>query len=155
SLGCCRALYCIRCIIRMQDDKTQRCPACNAEGTVMRADARNLDFEAIDFLEKYFPLETKKRQKENETASLARQYGEEFVKPGCRIILGKEGPSDYSQMQAGIMKRCHDSFQSTTLHLTYHHVNNNNNNNNNINNNNIIIIIIIILFFVITGAKER
>ncbi|KAI7363279.1 hypothetical protein KC354_g6608 [Hortaea werneckii] len=86
SLGCCRALYCIRCIIRMQDDKTQRCPACNAEGTVMKADARNLDFEAMDFLEKYFPLETKKRQKENETANLARQYGEEFVKPGCVIM---------------------------------------------------------------------
>ncbi|TKA24217.1 hypothetical protein B0A50_05981 [Salinomyces thailandicus] len=85
SLGCCRALYCIRCIIRLQDDETKRCPACNAE-TVLKADARNLNFEAMDFLEKYFPLETKKRQKENETASLAREYGEEFVKPGCAVM---------------------------------------------------------------------
>jgi len=85
SLGCCRALYCIRCVIKLQDEGHVRCPTCNAE-TVKAADGRNIDFEAMDFLEKYFPLETKKRQKENETASLARQYGEEFVKPGCEMM---------------------------------------------------------------------
>ena len=51
----------------------------------MKADGRNIDFEAMDFLEKFFPLETKERQKENDRASLVRDYGEEFVKPGCAI----------------------------------------------------------------------
>ncbi|KAK4549039.1 hypothetical protein LTR36_007495 [Oleoguttula mirabilis] len=85
SLGCCRSLYCIRCIIKLQDDGHARCPTCNAD-TVTKADGRNIDFEAMDFLEKYFPLETKRRQKENEKADLARSYGEEFVKPGCEVM---------------------------------------------------------------------
>lgn len=86
KLGCCAARFCIRCVIKLQDEGHERCPACNAE-TVMKADGRNIDFEAMDFLEKYFKLEVKKRQKENEEADLARRYGEEFVaKPQCSIM---------------------------------------------------------------------
>lgn len=86
SLGCCRSVFCIRCIIQLQDQKMTRCPCCNAEA-VMGADGRNLDFETMDFLEKYFPLEVKKRQKENERALLERTYGEEFVRPpSCTVM---------------------------------------------------------------------
>jgi E3 ubiquitin-protein ligase BAH len=86
SLGCCRSVFCIRCIIQLQDQKMMRCPCCNTE-TVMAADGRNLDFETMDFLEKYFPLEVKKRQKENERALLERNYGEEFVRaPQCTVM---------------------------------------------------------------------
>lgn len=86
SLGCCRSVFCIRCIIQLQDQKMIRCPCCNTE-TVMRADGRNLDFDTMDFLEKYFPLEVKKRQKENEKALLERNYGEEFVRPPqCSVM---------------------------------------------------------------------
>jgi len=86
SLGCCRSVFCIRCIIQLQDQKMLRCPCCNTE-TVMAADGRNLDFETMDFLEKYFPLEVKKRQKENEKALLERNYGEEFVRPPqCSVM---------------------------------------------------------------------
>lgn len=84
SLSCCRAVFCIRCIIKLQDEGHSRCPMCNSE-TVMKADGRNINFEAMDFLEKYFPLESKRRQKENEKADLVRSYGEEFVKPGCAV----------------------------------------------------------------------
>lgn len=84
QLGCCSARYCIRCVIRLQDEDHKRCPMCNAE-TVMAANGKNIDFEAMDFLEKYFPLECKKRQKENDKADLERRYGEEFVKPGCAV----------------------------------------------------------------------
>lgn len=85
SLGCCRSVFCIRCIIKLQDEGMKRCPCCNKE-TIMAADVRNIDWEAMDFLEKYFPLEVKKRQKENEKAQLVRDYGEEFVKPGCTAM---------------------------------------------------------------------
>jgi rubrerythrin len=84
NLGCCRSVFCITCIIKLQDEKVTRCPVCNQE-TVLTADGRNLDFEAMDFLEKFFPMEVKKRQKENEKAVLVRTYGEEFVKPGCVV----------------------------------------------------------------------
>jgi len=82
NLGCCRALYCIRCIIRLQDEGTKRCPMCNKE-TVKKANGKNIDFEAMDFLEKYFPWEVKKRQLDNEKDALVRDYGEDFVKPRC------------------------------------------------------------------------
>ncbi|TKA27091.1 hypothetical protein B0A54_17035 [Friedmanniomyces endolithicus] len=85
SLGCCRSIYCIRCIIKLQGDGVTRCPTCNGE-SIAKADGRNIDSEAMEFLEKYFPLETKKRQKENEKADLERRFGEEFVKPGCTVM---------------------------------------------------------------------
>jgi len=85
NLGCCRSVFCITCVIKLQDEGMARCPMCNAD-SVMKADGRNIDFETMDFLEKYFPLEVKTRQKENEKASLARDYGEEFVKPSCAIM---------------------------------------------------------------------
>ncbi|KAK3117200.1 hypothetical protein LTR53_001704 [Teratosphaeriaceae sp. CCFEE 6253] len=85
SLGCCRSLYCIRCIIKLQADGVTRCPTCNAD-SVAKADGRNIDFEAMDFLEKYFPLETAKRQKDNERMDLEMRYGKDFVKPGCSTM---------------------------------------------------------------------
>lgn len=85
SLGCCKSVFCIRCIIHLQDEGMKRCPVCNQE-TVMHADGRNIDFETMDFLQKYFPLEAKKRQKENERAALIREHGEEFVRPLCRVM---------------------------------------------------------------------
>lgn len=84
NLGCCRSVFCIRCIIHLQDQGMKRCPVCNQE-TVMKADGRNIDFDSMEFLQKYFPLEAKQRQKENERAALVREYGEEFVKPGCSM----------------------------------------------------------------------
>ncbi|QIX00374.1 hypothetical protein AMS68_005891 [Peltaster fructicola] len=87
NLGCCRSVFCIRCIIKLQDDGMKRCPCCNKE-TVMSADGNNIDWDTTAFLEKYFPLEAKGRQKENEMAQLARQYGDNFVKPSCTTING-------------------------------------------------------------------
>ena len=85
NLGCCRSVFCSWCIIKMQDKHMERCPTCNAE-TVLRADGSHIDFEAMYFLQKYFPMETKQRQKENERESLVREYGEEFVKPSCGVM---------------------------------------------------------------------
>ncbi|KAI5361318.1 Putative Zinc finger, RING-type, SPX domain, Zinc finger, RING/FYVE/PHD-type [Septoria linicola] len=85
NLGCCRSVFCIRCIIKLQDQDMKRCPMCNTE-SVLKANGANIDFETMEFLEKYFPMEVKKRQKENERAQLVRDYGEEFVKPSCSVM---------------------------------------------------------------------
>lgn len=85
QLGCCRAVFCIRCIIHLQDTGMKKCPMCNSE-TVMQADGRNLDVKTMEFLQKFFPMEVKKRQKENERAQLVRDHGEEFVKPSCCLM---------------------------------------------------------------------
>jgi hypothetical protein len=85
NLGCCRSVFCIRCIIKLQKEKMKRCPMCNAE-KVMKADGRNIDFATMEFLETYFPLEVKKRQKENEKEQLINDYGEEFVRKDCVVM---------------------------------------------------------------------
>lgn len=87
SLGCCKSVFCIRCIIYLQDEGMRRCPVCNQE-TVMGADGRNLDVDAMSFLKKYFPMEAKRRQKENEKAILGRDAGPVLVtKPvGCAVM---------------------------------------------------------------------
>jgi hypothetical protein len=85
NLGCCRSVFCIRCIIKLQKEKMKRCPMCNAE-KVMKADGRNIDFATMEFLETFFPLEVKKRQKENEREQMASDYGEEFVRKDCVIM---------------------------------------------------------------------
>lgn len=85
NLGCCRSVFCIRCIIKLQDDHKLKCPMCNSP-TVMGANGENIDFETMEFLQKYFPMEVKKRQKENEREQLVRDYGENFVKPSCTTM---------------------------------------------------------------------
>ena len=85
SLRCCKSVFCIRCIIHLQDEGMKRCPVCNQE-TVLSADGRNLDFETMDFMQKYFPLEVKRRQRENEKMALVREFGEGADKRGCRVM---------------------------------------------------------------------
>jgi hypothetical protein len=85
NLRCCRSVFCIRCVIQLQDMGKIKCPMCCAQ-TVMRANGMNIDFETMEFLEKFFPMEVKKRQKENERAMLVRDYGEDFVKPSCMLM---------------------------------------------------------------------
>lgn len=58
NLGCCRSVFCIQCIIKLQEQHMKRCPVCNQE-TVMKADAFNINLDTMDFLMKYFPMETK------------------------------------------------------------------------------------------------
>lgn len=85
NLGCCRSIFCIRCIIQLQDEGLRLCPCCNAE-TVFQANGRNVSFDALDFLQKYFPLEVKRRQRENERAQLLKEH-EEFAKgPSCTVM---------------------------------------------------------------------
>lgn len=58
GLRCCKSVFCIQCIIKLQDQGMQRCPVCNQQ-SVMAANAYNVSLEAMDFLMKYFPMETK------------------------------------------------------------------------------------------------
>ena len=61
NLGCCSSVFCIPCIQQLQQDGCHQCPVCKAE-TVMQANGRNIDFQTMEFLQKFFPLEVKQRQ---------------------------------------------------------------------------------------------
>ncbi|KAF2481851.1 SPX domain-containing protein [Neohortaea acidophila] len=92
NLGCCTSVFCINCIIKLQEEGVERCPVCDKE-TVLQANGRNIDFEAMDFMEKYFPLEAKKRQKFHDRAAKMAERGggggkheEEKEKIPCRTM---------------------------------------------------------------------
>lgn len=86
NLGCCRSVFCIRCIIRLQGEGVKKCPVCDRE-TIMQANGRNIDFETMDFMEKYFPLEAKRRQMEidKEKENLIEDDHEESAKHRCAM----------------------------------------------------------------------
>lgn len=84
-LGCCSAIFCIRCVIQLQKDGEDRCPMCR-QPSIMRATAANIDDNTAAYLQKYFPEEVKQRQKANERATAIDMYGEEFYKTSCTIM---------------------------------------------------------------------
>lgn len=63
----CGHVFCIRCLIKLQRQKTSNCPICRRD-VVMEADSSNLDENLLKFLQLYFPKEVKAKQLENEKA---------------------------------------------------------------------------------------
>jgi hypothetical protein len=63
----CGHLFCIRCIIYLQGQNRKDCPLCRKE-TVMTADSYSINYELLRFLETYFPMESHRKQRENEKA---------------------------------------------------------------------------------------
>ncbi|KAF2813881.1 uncharacterized protein BDZ99DRAFT_436449 [Mytilinidion resinicola] len=80
----CDHVFCIRCMIVMQRNKQSRCPLCRKEGILALHDA-DLDDEMKKFLEKWFPDEVTRKQKENEFLAGVDQYGEAY-KAKCIVM---------------------------------------------------------------------
>ncbi|KAJ4348465.1 uncharacterized protein N0V89_009840 [Didymosphaeria variabile] len=80
-LGC-GHVFCIRCLIVMQNNKQDRCPLCR-EQTVANANSDNLDEELAQYLKKWFPDEVKEKQRYNELMAGVDQYGEVYKEKCC------------------------------------------------------------------------
>ncbi|KAF2444290.1 RING-14 protein-like protein [Karstenula rhodostoma CBS 690.94] len=78
----CGHVFCIRCLIVMQNNKQDRCPLCR-ERTVADANSDNLDEEMAGFLKKWFPEEVKEKQRYNEVMAGVDQYGEVYKEKCC------------------------------------------------------------------------
>lgn len=74
----CDHVFCIRCLIVMQNNKQHNCPFCR-EPTVFDANSDNLDHEMAAFLKKWFPEEVKSKQRYNELMAGVDQYGEVYA----------------------------------------------------------------------------
>jgi hypothetical protein len=81
----CSHVFCIRCLIVMQNNKQGRCPLCR-EKTVTEANSDNLDLEMARFLSKWFPDEVKAKQKYNEVMAGVDQYGEVYKDKPCYVM---------------------------------------------------------------------
>lgn len=78
----CSHVFCIRCLIVMQNNKQDQCPLCR-EKTVADANSDNLDEELAHYLKRWFPDEVKEKQKYNELMAGVDQYGEVYKEKCC------------------------------------------------------------------------
>jgi ribosomal protein L37AE/L43A len=99
----CEHVFCIRCLIVMQNNKQHNCPFCR-EPTVFDANSGkqilviscnktltdgatdNLDHELAAFLKKWFPDEVKTKQRYNELMAGVDQYGEVYASQKCVVM---------------------------------------------------------------------
>jgi E3 ubiquitin-protein ligase BAH len=99
----CGHVFCIRCLIVMQNNKQHNCPFCR-EPTVFDANSGtsmprcirgfgdantntdNIDHELATFLKKWFPDEVKTKQRYNELMAGVDQYGEVYATQKCVVM---------------------------------------------------------------------
>ncbi|KAF2760730.1 RING-14 protein [Pseudovirgaria hyperparasitica] len=80
----CSHVFCIRCLVVMQNEKKTMCPLCR-EKVLLQANTDNIDPALSNFLKEYFPNEVKAKQKSNEYQAGVDEYGEHFDE-GCMIM---------------------------------------------------------------------
>jgi hypothetical protein len=70
----CGHLFCIRCMIVLQQEEKDHCPLCREE-VVMEATEKNIDQEMVKFLHANFKADVKEKQKQNEIAAGIDRWG--------------------------------------------------------------------------------
>ncbi|KAK0461934.1 uncharacterized protein EV420DRAFT_1665571 [Desarmillaria tabescens] len=85
-LGC-GHLFCVRCLVKMQKRGRGDCPMCRAP-TVLCADRSNVDWALLNFMQDWFPIESKQKLKDNEKEAAREQMQELGIDPeqGCQIM---------------------------------------------------------------------
>ncbi|ESA41946.1 hypothetical protein GE21DRAFT_10245 [Neurospora crassa] len=74
----CDHMFCIRCMIKMQTREKELCPLCRAK-TVLSATEAHIDWKLMSYMEKWFPKETKEKQRYNELERRRELLGEAYV----------------------------------------------------------------------------
>ncbi|KAK1774320.1 SPX domain-containing protein [Copromyces sp. CBS 386.78] len=74
----CDHMFCIRCMIKMQNRNKELCPLCRAK-TVLSATEAHIDWKLMSYMEKWFPKETKEKQRYNELERRRELLGEAYV----------------------------------------------------------------------------
>ncbi|CUM46999.1 uncharacterized protein AC631_02942 [Debaryomyces fabryi] len=62
----CGHIFCVRCLVKLKQQKKVDCPICRRENSIAYADSTNLDVEAMALMKQYFPLEVKEKLKERD-----------------------------------------------------------------------------------------
>ncbi|KAK0610430.1 SPX domain-containing protein [Bombardia bombarda] len=82
----CDHIFCIRCMIKMQNRNKQQCPLCRAN-TVQLATEAHIDEELMSFLERWFPKETKEKQAYNEIERRKELLGDIYTDTHTPCII--------------------------------------------------------------------
>ncbi|KAL2170386.1 hypothetical protein VTG60DRAFT_4872 [Thermothelomyces hinnuleus] len=84
----CTHLFCIRCMIKMQNQNKRYCPLCRAD-VIQRANETHIDEQLVRYLERWFPKETKEKQAYNELERRRELLGDVYVgeePPQCVVM---------------------------------------------------------------------
>ncbi|KAK4182761.1 SPX domain-containing protein [Podospora australis] len=84
----CNHIFCIRCMIKMQNRNKRLCPLCRAD-VIQRANETHIDMKLVRYLEKWFPKETKEKQRYNEAERRKELLGDLYVDngpPPCTVM---------------------------------------------------------------------
>ncbi|KAK3904786.1 SPX domain-containing protein [Staphylotrichum tortipilum] len=84
----CSHLFCIRCMIKMQNQNKRYCPLCRAD-VVQNANETHIDEKLVRHLEQWFPKETKEKQAYNELERRRELLGDVYVgeePPKCLVM---------------------------------------------------------------------
>ncbi|KAK6464534.1 SPX domain-containing protein [Scheffersomyces coipomensis] len=60
----CGHLFCVRCLVKLKQQKKVNCPICRYENAILLADSMNLDLGLEKMMRVYFPVEVKEKLKE-------------------------------------------------------------------------------------------
>ncbi|KIW02862.1 uncharacterized protein PV09_05915 [Verruconis gallopava] len=101
----CKHIFCIRCLIRLQREKKDRCPLCR-ENVVMQADSSSLDTGLIEYMKLWFPAEVKAKQRTNEKIALEEQFSKTLS----------------NAQYLGLLPRREKRSMATRLHFFFHGV---------------------------------
>ncbi|SPO01305.1 uncharacterized protein DNG_03981 [Cephalotrichum gorgonifer] len=81
----CQHVFCIRCVVKLQRRLEKHCPLCRSD-TVMTASPDNLDPKLQRFMKKYFPKESKEKQKANDLERGTEIYGPGYENTECSVM---------------------------------------------------------------------
>ncbi|KAL2024832.1 hypothetical protein VTK56DRAFT_5653 [Thermocarpiscus australiensis] len=82
----CNHVFCIRCMINMQSRNKRFCPLCRAD-VILRANENHIDMKLVHFLEKWFPKETKEKQRYNEIERRKELLGEAYASEDPCVVM--------------------------------------------------------------------
>jgi len=82
----CGHLFCIRCLIVLQNQEQDHCPLCREE-VVMEATSDNIDREMVKFLKTNFKKAVKQKQKDNEIQAGIDLWGAQYENARKCIVM--------------------------------------------------------------------
>lgn len=82
----CGHLFCVRCLVKMQKRGKANCPMCRAS-TVLIADQTNVDWALMNFMQDWFPVESKLKLKENQKEANREQLEELGFDPDQKCVI--------------------------------------------------------------------
>ncbi|KAL0958879.1 hypothetical protein HGRIS_014194 [Hohenbuehelia grisea] len=82
----CGHLFCVRCLVKMQKRGNGDCPMCRAP-SVLVANRSNVDWALLNFMQDWFPQETKAKLKHNEREAAQEELIEMGVDPNQSCLV--------------------------------------------------------------------